>query len=49
MTLDDLIPGAGSNSYKVTTGPGFTLIISPLMPNSSKIVSNDPAFFSKIS
>src|ERR1051325_4344400 len=29
MTRDDLIPGAGSSSYRVTTGPGFALTISP--------------------
>ena len=35
-----LIPGAGSSSNKVTTGPGRTLTILPLMPYSSNTVSN---------
>jgi len=24
ITRDDLVPGAGSSSYRVTTGPGWT-------------------------
>ncbi len=32
ITRDALRPGAGSNSYMVTTGPGRTLTISPLTP-----------------
>ena len=32
ITLLAFSPGAGSNSYIVTTGPGLTEIISPLTP-----------------
>ena len=38
ITLDDFTPGAGSNSYKVTKGPGLTLIIFPLIPKSLNVV-----------
>ena len=34
ITLFVLIPGAGFNSYSVTTGPGLTISISPSTPNS---------------
>ena len=32
ITLEDLVPGAGSSSYLVTIGPNVTFIISPLIP-----------------
>ena len=44
MTREDLIPGAGSSSYMVTTGPGRTLMISPLTPKSSSTPSSSRAF-----
>ena len=34
ITRDDLMPGAGSSSYSVTTGPGRALMISPRTPKS---------------
>ena len=40
ITRDDLVPGAGSSSYRVTTGPGRTLMISPLTPKSSSVPSS---------
>ena len=39
IILETLIPGAGSNSYKLTTGPLLTFFIFPLIPKSSKIFS----------
>ena len=47
MTRLVLVPGAGSNSYKVTTGPGRTLTTCPLTPKSSKVVSSMRAFWAK--
>ena len=47
ITRDDLMPGAGSNSYNVTTGPGRTLTISPLTPKSSSTPSRRRAFCSR--
>ena len=32
ITRDALMPGAGSNSYSVTTGPGRTCTIWPRTP-----------------
>ena len=49
ITRDDLMPGAGSNSYSVTTGPGCTLTISPLTPKSSSTPSSSRAFCSSAS
>ena len=49
MTRDDFVPGAGSSSYKVTTGPGRTLVISPLTPKSSRTDSSIRAFCSRAS
>ncbi|MNV50121.1 hypothetical protein D3C71_1421110 [compost metagenome] len=49
MTREDLTPGAGSNSYSVTTGPGRTSMISPLMPKSSSTLSRSPALCSSAS
>ena len=42
--LDTFIPDAGSNSYKVTTGPQLTLLILPSTPKSSKIFSKNSEF-----
>ncbi len=39
IILETLMPGAGSNSYKLTTGPLLTFFIFPLIPKSSKIFS----------
>ena len=44
MTREDLVPGAGSSSYSVTTGPGRTLVISPLTPKSWSTPSSSRAF-----
>ena len=35
--LETFTPGAGSNSFKVTTGPLLTFLILPLTPKSNKI------------
>ena len=44
IILETLTPGAGSNSYKLTTGPLFIFVIFPSIPKSSKIFSiNDPS------
>ena len=40
IIFDTLTPGAGSNSYNVTTGPWLTFFTSPSTPKSSKIFSN---------
>ena len=47
MTREDLVPGAGSSSYSVTTGPGRTLVISPLTPKSWSTPSSSRAFSCK--
>ena len=39
MILDTLIPAAGSNSFKVTTGPWLTFVILPSTPKSKRIFS----------
>ena len=39
IILATLMPGAGSNSYKLTTGPLLIFFIFPLIPKSSKIFS----------
>ena len=39
IIFDTLTPGAGSNSYNVTTGPWLTFFISPSTPKSNKIFS----------
>ena len=39
IILDTLTPGAGSNSYRLTTGPLLTLLIFPLIPKSRRIFS----------
>src|SRR6267378_3391341 len=40
MTREDLMPGAGSSSYSVTTGPGWALTISPRTPKSPSTPSS---------
>src|SRR3954469_6152855 len=40
MTREDLMPGAGSSSYSVTTGPGLALTISPRTPKSPSTPSS---------
>ena len=51
MILETLIPAAGSNSLRVTTGPWLTFLILPLTPKSIKIFSKKSGscvtFFSK--
>ena len=49
ITRDDLMPGAGSNSYSVTTGPGWTWMTSPLTPKSRMTFSSRPAASSRMS
>ena len=49
ITRDDLMPGAGSNSYRVTTGPGWTWITSPFTPKSRITFSSRPAVSSRMS
>ena len=44
ITRDDFVPGAGSSSYNVTTGPGRTLTIRPRTPKSSSTDSSRRAF-----
>ena len=40
IILDTLTPGAGSNSFNVTTGPLLILLIFPSTPKSNNIFSN---------
>ena len=49
MTRDDLMPGAGSSSYSVTTGPGCALMISPRTPKSPSTLSSATALASMMS
>ena len=42
--FDTFIPEAGSNSFKVTTGPQLILLILPSTPKSSKIFSKNSEF-----
>ena len=49
MTREDFVPGAGSSSYRVTTGPGRTLTISPVTPKSASTHSSWRAFSLKAS
>ena len=44
IILETLIPGAGSNSYKVTTGPWLIFLIFPSTPKSKKIFSRSSEF-----
>ena len=37
--FETFTPGAGSNSYKDTTGPLFTFLIFPFIPKSKRIFS----------
>ena len=41
ITFETLIPAAGSNSFKVTTGPWLTFLILPSTPKSKRIFSKD--------
>ena len=36
MIFETLTPGAGSNSYRLTTGPLLIVLIFPLIPKSAK-------------
>ena len=50
IIFETFIPDAGSNSFKVTTGPLLILLIFPSTPKSSKIFSKNSAFlFNSIS
>ena len=49
MTREDLMPGAGSSSYSVTTGPGCALMISPRTPKSPSTLSSAVALASMMS
>ena len=46
ITREDLMPGAGSSSYSVTTGPGRALMISPRTPKSASTPSSAAPFSS---
>ena len=39
IIFETLTPAAGSNSFKVTTGPWLTFLILPLTPKSKRIFS----------
>ena len=41
IILETLTPEAGSNSFKVTTGPQLIVLILPSTPKSSKIFSKN--------
>ena len=41
IILDTFIPAAGSNSFKVTTGPWLTFFILPSTPKSKRIFSRN--------
>ena len=41
IIFETLTPAAGSNSYKVTTGPLLTFLIFPYTPKSKRIFSKD--------
>ncbi len=47
--LDSLTPGAGSNSYIVITGPGFTSTTCPSIPKSSSFFSRTLEFIRRSS
>ena len=50
IIFDTLIPAAGSNSFKVTTGPLLTFLIFPSTPKSKSIFSkNSGSLFSFLS
>ena len=49
MTRLVLVPGAGSSSFRVTTGPGRIFTISPRIPKSSSTDSKSLAFFDRAS
>ena len=50
MIFETFTPGAGSNSFKVTTGPWLIFLILPLTPKSNKIFSkNSGSLFSFLS
>ena len=44
--LETLTPAAGSNSFKVTTGPELIFFILPSTPKSNKIFSKNSSFIS---
>ena len=39
IILETFTPGAGSNSYKLTTGPSLIFVILPSIPKSNNIFS----------
>ena len=41
IIFETLIPAAGSNSFKVTTGPWLTFLIFPSTPKSKRIFSKN--------
>ena len=45
IILETLTPAAGSNSFKVTTGPWLTFFILPLTPKSKRIFSKYSELF----
>ena len=42
IIFETFTPAAGSNSFKVTTGPWLTFLIFPSTPKSNKIFSKNP-------
>ena len=47
IIFETLMPAAGSNSFKVTTGPLLTFFIFPFTPKSKRIFSrNSGSLFS---
>ena len=42
IILETFTPAAGSNSFKVTTGPRLIFLMLPLTPKSNKIFSRNP-------
>ena len=47
IILETFTPAAGSNSFKVTTGPWFTFLMLPFTPKSKRIFSkNSGSLFS---
>ena len=46
IIFDTFIPGAGSNSFNVTTGPELIFFILPSTPKSNKIFSKNSSLIS---
>ena len=46
IIFETFIPAAGSNSFKVTTGPRLTFLILPSTPKSKRIFSKNSVLIS---